>query len=420
MLLLAIIISLLFSALFSGAEIAFLSANKLSIELKKKRGSPQSVILSRFYENPSAFLGAMLVGNVIALVVFTALATIPLERFFREQLGVNSDGSLLLINTIIITLVVLVFGEFLPKTLFRLFSGSILYVLAQPLRLLYRILLPPAWITTRLSHFLLVVVLRSPHEEVSDAFTRLDLENFIKTARSDSNDEIDTELFEKALNLRDIRVRESMIPRPEIEAVEVNATFDELIRLFQETGLSRIIVYEDDIDNVLGYVHHLQLLNPGPDIRSMVMEISFVPDTMPALDLMRESMKNRLNIACVVDEYGGTAGVITMEDILEEIFGDIEDEHDEEEYIDEQISESEFRFSGRLEIAYLNEKYPQLNLPEGDYHTLSGYLVMTTANIPVEGFEIVLHGLRFILESVSETKVETVRILILPAEEAGA
>ncbi|MCB9285542.1 MAG: HlyC/CorC family transporter [Lewinellaceae bacterium] len=418
MLLVLILFFLLLSALFSGSEIAFLSANKLMIELKKKKGSRQSSILAKFYEKPSSFIGTMLVGNNIALVVFTALMNVPLDRLFREQLGWTNEGLLLLLNTSVITIVVLIFGEFLPKTLFRLFSDSVLYILAYPLRVLYLILWPPAWVMTRLSHFLLVTVLRSPVEEVQDAFTRLDLENFIKSTRTESNDEIDTELFEKALNLREVRVKESMVPRPEIEAIDVSATINELIEVFKTTNLSRIIVYENDIDNVLGYVHHQQLLKPIKSIRSIVMELSFVPETMRVRDLMNQFIKNRRNIACVVDEYGGTAGLITMEDILEEIFGEIEDEHDEEEYIDKQISDTEYLFSGRLEISYLNEKYPHLHFPEGEFHTLSGYLVMTTGHIPSVGDELTLNGLKYILESVSDTKIETIRVIQLAEGQA--
>lgn len=417
MVLTLILLSLLLSALFSGSEIAFLSANKLMIELKKKKGSAQSHILARFYEKPSSFLTTMLVGNNIVLVVFTALMTIPLEQLFKGQLGWTNEGLILLVNTAIITVIVLIFGEFLPKTLFRLFADSVLYYLAYPLRFFYWALALPTWLLTQVSHFLLVRVLRSPVEEVQDAFTRLDLENFIKSTRTESNDEIDTELFEKALNLREVRVKESMVPRPEIEAIEVNSSIEELIRLFQETNLSRIIVYESDIDNILGYVHHQQLLKPVKSIRSIVMEVPFVPETMRVRDLMNQFIKNRRNVACVVDEYGGTAGLITMEDILEEIFGEIEDEHDEEEYIDTQLSETEFLFSGRLEIATLNEKYPQLHLPEGEYHTLSGYLVMTTAHIPSQGDELELGPLKFILESVSDTKIETVRVVMKGGEE---
>ena len=412
----SIIFFLLLSALFSGAEIAFLSANKLLIELKKKKGSARSFLLSRFYEKPGSFISTMLVGSNIALVVFTLLMVIPLDGIFRGQLGWTDEWGLFLLYTGIIAVVLLVFREFFPNSLFRLFAEKARLVLAYPLSVLYWRLLPPAWVMTRLSQFILVRLLRMPKEEIHGAYTRLDLENFIKSTRTESSDEIDTELFEKALNLREVRVKESMVPRPEIEAIEVNAQTGELIALFKETNLSRILVYENEIDNVLGYVHHQQLLKPLRSIRHIVMEIPFVPETMRVGDLMNELIKNRKNIACVVDEYGGTAGIITMEDILEEIFGEIEDEHDEEEYIEKQLSENEFIFSGRLEIPYLNEKYPQLMFPEGDYHTLSGYLVMTTEHIPGVGDEITLERLKFILESVSDTKIETVRVIRLVEE----
>lgn len=412
-----IILFLLLSALFSGAEIAFLSANKLMIELKKKKGSVRSAILTRFYEKPSAFISTMLVGANIALVIFTVLMTIPLDQLFRVQLGLTNNGLLMFIYVVIITLILLLLSDFIPKTLFRQFSEEALYLLAYPLVVFYWLLLPLSWVMTRLSRFILVRLLRSPIEEVHDVYTRLDLENFIKSTRTESSDEIDTELFEKALHLREVRVKESMVPRPEIEAIEADATIEELILLFRETNLSRIIVFENEIDNVLGYVHHQQLLKPGRSIRNMAMDLPFVPETMRVGDLMNQFIKIRKNIACVVDEYGGTAGIITMEDILEEIFGEIEDEHDEEEYIEKPLSDNEFLFSGRLEIAYLNEKYPQLRLPEGDYHTLSGYLVMTVGHIPALGEEILLHGLKFILDSVSDTKIETVRVLISSSDQ---
>ncbi|MCB0680601.1 MAG: HlyC/CorC family transporter [Saprospiraceae bacterium] len=413
-----LLLFLLLSALFSGTEIAFLSANKLIVELKRKKGSRRGSIISRFYEKPSEFLGTMLVGNNIALVVFTSLMAMPLKRLFQEQMGIASEGLLLLISTTVITLIILLFGEFLPKTLFRLYADEILYLLAYPLRVIKFILALPAWLMTKLSNFLLIYLLKSPIEEVQDVFTRLDLENFIKSTRTETNDEIDTELFEKALNLREVRVKECMVPRPEIEAIDVGASIDELIHMFKNSNLSRILVYQDDIDHVLGYIHHQQMLKEPPSIGKCYLDIPIVPETMRVRDLMNQFIKNRLNIACVVDEYGGTAGVITLEDILEEIFGEIEDEHDTEDYVEKQLSDTEFIFSGRLEIGYLNERYPLLQFPEGEYHTLSGYLVMTTANIPSQGDEIVLGQNKFVLEMVSDTKIETVRVIRLTDEES--
>lgn len=409
-----IIIFLLLSALFSGSEIAFLSANKLMIELKRKKGSRRGVIIGKFFEKPSDFLGSLLVGNNIALVVFSMLASAPLDAFLVNQLGIQSEISILLINTILLTLVILLFGEFLPKTLFRLYADEILLFLAYPLRVLYFLLAIPAWVVTRLSNGLLRYVFRTPIREADDVFTRLDLENFIKSTRTESEDDIDTELFGKALNLREIRVKECMIPRPEIEGIDITANKEEIIDAFRESNLSRLIVYEDDIDNVRGYIHHQQILQKNISIKRAIMELPFVPESMKVRDLMNSFIANRINIACVVDEYGGTAGLITLEDILEEIFGEIEDEHDQEEYVEVQINENEYLFSGRLEIAHLNEKYPELKFPMGEYHTISGYLVMTTGNIPNQGDIIELGNYQFILELVSETKIETVRVLRLP------
>ena len=262
-----------------------------------------------------------------------------------------------------------------------------------------------------MSNGVLRYIFRTPITESDDVFTRLDLENFIKSTRTESEDDIDTELFGKALNLREVRVKECMIPRPEIEGINLTATQQEIIDAFKQSNLSRLIVYEDDIDNVRGYIHHQQILQRKVSLEKAMMELPFVPESMRVRDLMNSFIANRINIACVVDEYGGTAGLITLEDILEEIFGEIEDEHDQEEYLEVQIGEHEYLFSGRLEIAHLNEKFPELQLPPGEYHTLSGYLVMTTGNIPNQGDVIELGSYQFILELVSETKIDTVRVL---------
>jgi len=415
MLIALIIFSLLLSALFSGTEIAFISANKLRLELKKKRSLRRGSILSGFYEDPSSFLGTMLVGNNIALVLFTWLMTKLIEPDLLWLLPLLSEAPLLLllIETIIITIVVLIFGEFLPKTLFRLYADEVLYYMAVPLQGLKWILLLPAWVMTRLSNQLLRL-LRTPPEEVDNAFTRIDLENFINETRHEGEEEdIDRELFGKALNLREVRVRECIIPRPEIENIDINASVEELEQLFKETKLSRIVITNEDIDNVLGYVHHQQLLKQPTAIAQLILELPFVPGTMRVTDLLNRFIRERVNIAMVVDEYGGISGLITMEDILEELFGEIEDEHDQEEHVEVTVQEGrEYIFSGRLEIDYLNEKYG-LELPEGDYHTLSGYLVTSTESIPEQNAEIQLDGFHFILELVSETKIETVRVIRL-------
>ncbi|GJM31532.1 MAG: hemolysin [Saprospiraceae bacterium] len=413
MLLAWIIFSLILSALFSGSEIAFVSANKLRIELKKKKGATRGNVIAGFYEQPAHFLGTMLVGNNIALVVFTTLTKHPLDIFFSTTLGISSQFILLLINTIFLTVVVLIFGEFLPKTLFRLYANNVLYMLAYPLRLLQFLLTIPAWLMTKVSNLLLRLVFKTQAEEVETVFTRLDLENFINDSTTHSEEEIDKELFGKALNLKEVRIRDCMVPRTEIENIDVSASVEELIKLFEETKLSRIIITQGDIDNVLGYIHHQQLLSQPKDISGLVLNIPFVPEVMYVTDLMNKFIKSKGSIACVVDEFGGVSGIITLEDILEEIFGEIEDEYDQEEYVEREISDTEFLFSGRLEITYLNEKYPNLFFPEGDYQTLSGYLVMTIETIPEQGAEIELEGYKFVLELVSNTKIETVRVIKL-------
>ncbi len=411
-----IFLSLLLSAFFSGSEIAFVSANKLKIELKKRQRERRGAILARFFDRPADFLGTMLVGNNIALVIFTTLMTLVLTPYLES---VTTNGLLLLLlNTLMITLVVLLFGEFLPKTLFRLYAEDVLFFLAYPLRFMEFLLLPPAWLMTSASRGLLRLVTQEPAPTAENTFTRLDLQHFIReTEGGESENDIDRELFGKVLDLKGTRVRDCMVPRPEMETIDWNASVAELENLFRDTKLSRIVVVDGDIDKVKGYVHHQQLLHEPRDIKGLILQLNYVTEAMAVTQLLNTFIQQRRSIACVVDEYGGVSGLITLEDILEEIFGEIEDEHDEGEYLEKQLSEDEYIFSGRLEISYLNEQHPNLNLPEGDYHTLSGYLVNTTETIPEQGAEIILPPYKFILDLVSDTKIETIRMVRLKPEE---
>ncbi len=400
---------LVLSAFFSGSEIAFISANKIRIELLKERGRLRGKILSGFYEKPREFLGTMLVGNNIALVVFTTLMTNLLKPFIVPVIG---EGVLMLItNTLLITIVVLIFGEFLPKTLFRVYANTAMSLLATPLQFFKWLLAIPTWMMTKLSTIVLNTFFKSSVNLTPYTFSRIDLEHFVQDSfEGDTDDEIDTDIFKNALKLKDIKVRDCMVPRNEIVAIEDDTDIGDLVELFDQSKLSRILVYNGDIDNVRGYIHHQQMLKQPKRIKSVISDIPFVPEVMNIQAVMNMFFLSKKNIACVVDEFGGTAGVITLEDILEEIFGEIEDEHDQEEHIEEEISEKEWLFSGRLEIDYLNEKYETLDLPDGEYNTISGYLVMTTANIPEQGDVLILDGYEFHLVNVSNTKIETVRV----------
>lgn len=405
-----VLTALLFSALFSGSETAFLTANKLKVELKRQKGNRLSSILSYFYEHPDRFLSTMLVGNNIALVVFTSLLSIPLTQLLSNIFGIQNEYGLFISNTLFITILLLFFGEFLPKALFRLYANELLYFFAIPLRALQYILFIPSWLMNQTSNLVLRIFLGANNAKNEQEITRTDLEEFIQDTRTETEEGIDKDLFNRALNMQHIRVSECMIPRTEIFHIDVESTVQEALQSFVDSKLSRLLVTDGDIDNVLGYIHHQQLLqNPG-NIRELILPIIFIPEVLRSHDLLNRFIKDRITIACVVDEYGALSGLITQEDLLEILFGDIEDEHDEEEYVEEQLSEFEYRFSGRLEISYLNEKYPWLDLPEGEYQTLSGYLVNILSDIPEAGAQIVLNDNEFILEQVTETRIETIRI----------
>ncbi len=416
MIITGIILSLILSAVFSGSEIAFISSSKLRVELKKKSGTRRGLILAQFFERPADFLSTMLVGNNIVLVIFTSLMTMVLTPMVQSQFGLGDDILLLLVNTCIITLVVLIFGEFLPKTFFRLYSDSILYFLAYPLSFLEKILAIPSWLMFKSSKSIMGQFTNLPADDEDDTFTRTDLEDFIKSTRTiDEEEEVDTELFEKALKLQKVRLRDCMIPRTEIVHIDYSSSLADLKDTINETKISRILISDEDIDNIVGYVHHQQLFKNPKSLKKIILPIDFLPEAMRVRDAMDIFIKSNISIACVVDEYGGTSGLVTMEDIVEEIFGEIDDEHDQEDLVEVQVSDDEFVLSGRLEIDYLNDKY-LLNFPVGEYQTLSGYLVMTSGDIPEEGSEIILGDHKFILEMVSNTKIDRIRVVRLPKE----
>jgi CBS domain containing-hemolysin-like protein len=409
-----IFICLVFIGFFSGIEIAFVSISKLNVELKRKQGTYSGKVLSRFMEEPATFIGTSLVGINIGLVVYGLLMTEVTDGFF-DMIGLHNEYIRLLLDTLIATIVVLVLGEFIPKAIFRAKPESTLTLLTVPIQFFYYLLYPVAKFFVRISEFILKYLFNVRIAENKQVYSRIDLEQFVKqmrTGQDKDEEDVNTELFENALNLSQVRIRECLIPRNEIEAVNILTPVEEVNRLFLESKLSKIIVYEDSIDNVLGYLHHLDFLRNPKELKPILHKIPSVPETMSAVDLLNQFTKERKSIAWVIDEFGGTAGIVTMEDILEEIFGEIQDEYDVEEYVENQISANEYIFSGRLEIDYLNQKY-NLNLPEDDAETLSGYIIENYESIPKQKQKLVIGDYEFDVLLATETRIDMVKMKAL-------
>ncbi len=415
-LLLYIVICILFIGFFAGIEIAFISVNKLNVELRKKQGTLSGRILSRFMEKPAEFIGASLVGINILLVVYGLLMTeltAPLLNMLPAPF--NSEYVHLIFDTLIATTVILFLAEFLPKALFRAKAEPLLAFFSVPMFLLYYLLYPIAKIFVSLSEFILKYLLNVRMREKKAVFNRVDLEHFVKQTlhghETDSN-ELNTELFDNALDLVNVKIRKCMVPRNEVEAIDLDTDIPQVKEKFIETKLSKIIVYKDNIDNIVGYIHHLDLNRRPQKIKEIIHTITPVPETMSAVDLMNRFTKDRKSIAWVIDEFGGTAGIVTMEDVLEEIFGDINDEFDTEEHVEKQIAENEFILSGRLEIDYLNEKY-EFDLPTDESETLSGYIIANHETIPKLKERIIIDKYEFDILLVSDTRIETVKMKLL-------
>ncbi|MBI5218882.1 MAG: HlyC/CorC family transporter [Bacteroidia bacterium] len=417
-----ILICLLFSAFFSGMEIAFIASNKLKIELDKKQGFFSSKIISVFSKNPSQYIATMLVGNNIALVVYGIRMAIILEpviwNFTHNWLAI------LVIQTIVSTLLILVTAEFLPKAIFRAIPNTLLNTMAVPVFITYIILYPFVKIIVGFSYLVLRILFRVKitTQNRNMVFGKIDLGNLLDettqndTLQSSSEIDRDIKIFQNALDFSEVKLRECFVPRPEIEAMDINSSIDELRQRFIETGFSKILIYENSIDNIIGYVHSSELFNKPEHIRPMVKEVIYVPESMAAQKLLTTFIQDKKNIAVVVDEFGGTAGVVTIEDIIEEIFGEIEDEHDIKEYEERQVNESEFIFSGRLEIDHINEKF-NLKIPVSEnYETLAGFILFHHENIPDEGEEITIkleETYMIKILTVSDKKIELLNLKIV-------
>jgi CBS domain containing-hemolysin-like protein len=411
---------LVLSAIFSGTEIAFITSNKLKIELNKETGSLANSILSEFTENSTRFITSLLIGNNIALVFFSIYMAqlISADLFIFEE----NSAALILIQTLITTIIVLIFGEFLPKAIFRIAPYSFLLAFAIPLKyLVYNPLRPVAAVFSFLSGWFIKILYKGEFDETNQEFSSVDLQFYIKEiaatqASKNEEDDINSEMFERALYLREIKVKECMVPRTEIQAVEIDDSIEDLKAKFIETKHSRILIYEESIDNILGYAHHIDLIKKPSSIREALYPMPAVPGTMNARNLLNTFTRQNKNIAQVVDEYGGTAGVVTLEDLIEEIFGEIDDEHDEDDFIQKKISDNEYIFSGRLEIDYINEKY-HLEIPEGEYETIAGFVIVNHEDIPEPNETVVVDNFEITIVTADDNRIETLKIKVLSSEE---
>lgn len=409
-----ILLTLIASAFFSGLEIAFITSNKLRIELESKQGKWIQSILSYFNKYPTRFLGTMLLGNNIAIVVFGIYMEEELRYFISPF--IHSPIGLLFVQTIISTLFILITADFLPKNIFRINPNLILNFFAIPLWVVYWLMYPVVFLTIELSEFVLKKIFKVTIENEKLAFGRIDLDYYVREgSKADKINEVEHEIkiFKNALGFANVKARECMIPRIEIVAVNVNEKIGKLTEIFVQTRLSKILIYETTIDNIIGYVHSHELFRQPDSIRSVLLPANIIPESMPASEVLTLFIQQRKSIAVVVDEYGGTSGIITMEDIIEEIFGEIEDEHDKEEMIEKQISKNEFLFSGRLEIDYLNEKY-KLDLPSfEDFETLSGLIIHHHESIPITNEEIHLGKFVFRVVSVGNNRIDQAHLKII-------
>ena len=408
-----IIVTLVFIGFFAGMEIAFVTANKLSIELKKKQGKYSGIVLSKFMEEPARFIGTCLIGVNIFLVVYGLLfASLlsPLWDFFN----VHNTYLRLVADTVISTLIVLIFGEFVPKAIFRAKNDSLLSFFAPLAKFFYRIFFPIASLLVSIAEWILKYVFNLRVKDANEAFGKGDLEHFFQQNKDQDSDnqELNTELFENALSLQMVKIRSCLVPRTEIEGFDISTPIEVVKQHIIHTKLSRMIIYNGNIDTIVGYVHQLDMFKSPADIQSILLPITMVPESMGATDLINKFTKDRKSIAWVVDEFGGTAGIVTMEDVLEEIFGEIKDEYDVEEFVEKQIAEDEYLFSGRLEIDYINEKYG-LEFSVSESETLSGFIIGKHESIPSQKERIIIDHYEFEIINVSDTRIEMVKLKVL-------
>ena len=415
-----IVIAWIMIAFFSGIEVAFIRANRLAIELKKKQGLSSGIILSSFLDTPTQFVGTTLTGFNIFLVIFGLMVGetfLPAWNLLITRVhmpGSYVNAIRLFAETLVASLFILIFGEFIPKAIFRANSNSLLSFFASTMEVFNKLLFPLARFFASLSEWILKYVFNVRMDERKETFSGTDIEHFLQQtsySEEDPND-LNRNLLEAALALPKVRVRECLVPRKEVEGVDITLTMEEVRKKFVDTRLSKLVVYDGNLDHVTGYIHQLDLFKSPPSIKAILHPIPAVPESMSATDLINKFSRERKSIAWVVDEFGGTAGIVTMEDLLEEIFGEIRDEYDTEEFEEKKLSNDEFIFSGRLELDYLNKKYG-LDLPDSESETLSGYIINQHGTIPRLKDRIIIGDYEFEIVNVSDTRIEMVRMKVL-------
>ena len=410
-----ILTTLVLSAFFSGFEIAYVSSNKVHIEILKKQEGLIANILTRLTYRPSKLLATMLVGNNVALVMYGfemgKVMTLLLPPFFQNVLW----------HTIISTLIILITAEFMPKVFFQIYANQLLKLFAVPAYFFYLLFYPFSSFIIWISDFVLRVFFKTKGDYVPLSFTKVELVDYIseQMGNAPKKEEVDAEvqMFQNALEFSGVKAREIMIPRTEIVAVDLNETIENLIATFVSSGFSKILIYNENTDDIVGYVHSFDMFKKPKTIKEVLIPVVTIPETIQINEVLNLLMRKRKSMAVVLDEYGGTSGIVTLEDIVEELFGEIEDEHDKDKFIEEKISDDEYLFSARLEVDYINETY-HLNLPESEeYETLSGLIVLHTEEIPTKGETISLPPFVFSIEACSQTRIETVRIFIKESDE---
>ncbi len=404
-------------------EIAFVSANRIHIEIEKKQEGFLAKVLTWLTDKPSKFIATMLIGNNIALVIYGLFMGEMLMDWFQgilpteyQFLNVLLSDFSLLSQTVISTLVILLTAEFLPKVFFRIYSNALLKIFAVPAYFFYLLFSAISWFVIKVSDFILKVFFKTEGDEVQLSFTKLELGDYITEQMEtvEEEDDVDSEIqiFQNALEFSTVKAREVMVPRTEITAVDLSETPKNLTKLFTETGYSKILIFKESIDEIIGYVHSYELFKKPKTIKSILLPVEFVPETMLIQDILNVLTKKRKSMAVVLDEYGGTSGILTVEDIIEELFGEIEDEHDSTDLYEEQLSENEYKFSARMEVDYINENY-KLELPEGEeYETLGGLIVNQTGEIPEQDSEVTVDNFTFKILEVSNTKIDLVSVSV--------